>query len=79
MQRSHLDHIPGLGHHRQKQLLEKFHSVEYVRQASVAQIAETPGIGGKLAQEIYDHFHPYSQNIEPEQSEQFDPVIAAED
>lgn len=58
MQRSHLDQIPGLGHHRQKQLLEKFHSVEYVRQASVAQIAETPGIGDKLAQQIYAHFHP---------------------
>jgi excinuclease ABC subunit C len=58
MQRSHLDQIPGLGHHRQKQLLEKFHSVEYVRQATIAQIAETPGIGGKLAQQIFAHFHP---------------------
>jgi excinuclease ABC subunit C len=66
MQRSHLDHIPGLGHHRQKQLLEQFHSVEYLRQASVAQIAETPGIGSKLAQEIYDHFHPYSQSSQSE-------------
>jgi excinuclease ABC subunit C len=60
MQRSHLDQIPGLGHHRQKQLLEKFHSVEYVRQASIAQIAETPGIGDKLAQQIFAHFHPVS-------------------
>jgi excinuclease ABC subunit C len=58
MQRSHLDQIPGLGHHRQKQLLAKFHSVEYVRQATAAQIADTPGIGTKLAQQIYTHFHP---------------------
>lgn len=58
MQRSHLDQINGLGHHRQKVLLEKFHSVEYIRQATVEQIAETDGIGKKLAQLIYNHFHP---------------------
>jgi len=57
MQRSHLDQITGLGHHRQKVLLEKFHSVEYIRQATVEQIAETDGIGKKLAQHIYNHFH----------------------
>jgi len=59
MHRSHLDQIPGLGHHRQKQLLAKFHSVEYVRQATIEQIANTPGIGAKLAQQIYAHFHPH--------------------
>ncbi|MDX1976292.1 MAG: excinuclease ABC subunit UvrC [Pseudanabaenaceae cyanobacterium bins.68] len=58
MQRSHLDQIPGLGHYRQKQLLAKFHSVEYIRQATLAQIATTPGIGQKLAQIIYGYFHP---------------------
>jgi excinuclease ABC subunit C len=58
MQRSHLDQIPGLGHHRQKQLIAKFHSVDYVRQATLEQIADTPGIGAKLAQQIYTHFHP---------------------
>jgi excinuclease ABC subunit C len=57
MQRSHLDQIIGLGHHRQKVLLEKFHSVDYIRQATVEQIGETDGIGKKLAQHIYDHFH----------------------
>ena len=57
MQRSHLDQITGLGHHRQKILLEKFHSVDYIRQATVEQIAETDGIGKKLAQHIYNHFH----------------------
>ncbi len=57
MQRSHLDQITGLGHHRQKILLEKFHSVDYIRQATVEQIADTNGIGKKLAQHIYNHFH----------------------
>jgi len=63
MQRSHLDQIPGLGHHRQKQLIAKFHSVDYVRQATLEQIAETPGIGAKLAQQIYTHFHPKYESL----------------
>jgi excinuclease ABC subunit C len=58
LKRSRLDEIPGLGHHRQKQLLGHFRSVDYIRQASPAQIAEVPGIGPRLAQEIYDYFHP---------------------
>jgi excinuclease ABC subunit C len=62
MQRSHLDQITGLGHHRQKVLLDKFHSVEYMRQATVEQIAETDGIGKKLAQHIYEHFHPINDS-----------------
>ncbi|NJM70505.1 MAG: excinuclease ABC subunit UvrC [Scytonema sp. RU_4_4] len=58
LKRSRLDEIPGLGHHRQKQLLGHFRSVDYIRQATPAQIAEVPGIGPHLAQEIYDYFHP---------------------
>lgn len=58
MTRSYLDEIPGLGHHRQKQLLAHFHSVDYIRMATVKQLAEVPGIGGSLAQKIYDYFHP---------------------
>jgi len=63
MQRSHLDQIPGLGHYRQKQLLAKFHSVEYIRQATLEQITTTPGIGDKIAQIVYNYFHP---NLLPE-------------
>src|SRR6476620_853655 len=58
MKRSRLDEIPGLGHHRQKQLLAHFRSVDYIRQATPSQIAEVPGIGPRLAQAIYDYFHP---------------------
>jgi excinuclease ABC subunit C len=58
LKRSRLDEIPGLGHYRQKQLLGHFRSVDYIRQATPAQIAEVPGIGSRLAQEIYDYFHP---------------------
>jgi excinuclease ABC subunit C len=58
LKRSRLDEIPGLGHYRQKQLLGHFRSVDYIRQATPAQLTEVPGIGPNLAQEIYDYFHP---------------------
>ncbi|MBE9226888.1 excinuclease ABC subunit UvrC [Phormidium sp. LEGE 05292] len=58
MRRSRLEEIPGLGFQRQKQLLAHFHSIDYIREASVKQLAEVPGIGERLAQQIYDYFHP---------------------
>lgn len=58
MRRSRLDEIPGLGHHRQKQLLAAFRSVDYIREATLAQLASVPTIGPRLAQQIYDYFHP---------------------
>jgi Helix-hairpin-helix motif len=47
-----------IGHYRQKQLLAKFHSVDYLRQASLEQIATTPGFGDKVAQIVFTYFHP---------------------
>lgn len=58
-QRSYLDEIPGLGVHRQKLLLAHFRTIDYIRQATVQQLAEAPGIGLKLAQQIFAYFHPY--------------------
>ncbi len=58
MQQSILDQVPGLGKQRQKILLDKFHTVEYLRQANLEQIAATKGIGEKLAHKIYTFFHP---------------------
>ena len=60
MKRSRLDEIPGLGQHRQKQLLAHFRSIDYLRMATPEQITEVSGIGLKLAQEIYNYFHPTS-------------------
>ncbi len=58
MRRSRLEEIPGLGLHRQKQLLAHFRSIDYLREATPQQIAAVPGIGPKLAQQIYEYFHP---------------------
>lgn len=58
MRRSRLDDIPGLGHHRQKELLGAFRSIDYIREASPQQLSTVNGIGPKLAQQIYDYFHP---------------------
>jgi excinuclease ABC subunit C len=58
MRRSRLDEIPGLGFHRQKQLLAHFRSIDYIRIATREQLAEVDGIGPRLAQQIYDYFHP---------------------
>ncbi len=56
--RSYLDEVPGLGSHRQKQLLAHFHSLEYIRAASVEELAKAPGIGTHVAGKIYEYFHP---------------------
>lgn len=58
MRRSRLEDIPGLGHHRRKQLLADFRSIDYIREASTKQLATVDGIGPQLAQQIYDYFHP---------------------
>jgi excinuclease ABC subunit C len=58
MRRSRLDEIPGLGYQRQKQLLATFRSIDYIREASPEQLAAVPMIGPRLAQQIYDYFHP---------------------
>jgi excinuclease ABC subunit C len=55
--RSRLDEIPGLGFQRQKQLLAHFHSLDYIREATVEQLGAVAGIGPHLAQEIYRYFH----------------------
>ena len=56
--RSRLDEIPGLGFGRQKQILEHFRSIDYIREATREQLAQAPGIGPHLAQQIYEYFHP---------------------
>lgn len=44
-----LDEFPGIGRQRKAALLKRFGSVHRLRQATVDQIAEVPGFGGKAA------------------------------
>lgn len=47
-----LDEFPSIGQRRKAALLKKFGSVQRLRLASVEQIAEVPGFGGKAAAEL---------------------------
>ena len=47
-----LDEFPGVGDARKQVLLKKFGSIHRLRIATVEQIAEVPGFGGKTAQEL---------------------------
>ncbi|MBI3635997.1 MAG: excinuclease ABC subunit UvrC [Candidatus Rokubacteria bacterium] len=53
-----LDAIPGIGATIRTSLLKTLGSARRVREASVAELAAVPKVTPKLAQRIYDHFHP---------------------
>jgi Excinuclease ABC subunit C len=63
---STLDEIPGLGKYRQKLLMEEFRSIARIQVASEDQLAQVPGIGPKIARQIYRYFHPETQAESPE-------------
>lgn len=47
-----LDEFPGIGERRKAALLKKFGSIQRLRTATLEQIAEVPGFGGKAASEL---------------------------
>lgn len=47
-----LDEFPGIGERRKAALLKRFGSVQRLRLATLEQIAEVPGFGGKAAAEL---------------------------
>ena len=47
-----LDEFPGIGERRKKALLKKFGSVQRLKMASLEQLAEVSGFGGKAAEEL---------------------------
>jgi excinuclease ABC subunit C len=57
MTASVLDDIPGLGEVRRKALLRHFGSVKRLKEASVDQIREVPGIGAALGATIHVNMH----------------------
>ena len=52
---SRLDAVPGIGPARRKALIERFGSVEDIKQASAEQLTQVPGINLALAQSIKAH------------------------
>jgi excinuclease ABC subunit C len=50
-----LDDCPGVSQHRKQLLLQRFGSVARLRKATAAQIAETSGIGPRLAEQIVQY------------------------
>ena len=53
--RSELDDIAGIGPGRKKALLKRFGSVRRIREASVEEVAGTPGISRDLAERVKGH------------------------
>ena len=47
-----LDEFPGIGERRKAALLKKFGSVQRLKTATLEQLAEVPGFGGKAAEEL---------------------------
>jgi excinuclease ABC subunit C len=52
-----LDECPGVSENRKQALLREFGSVDRLRKASVAEIAEADGISAKLAEVIFQFLH----------------------
>ena len=52
-----LDDIKGVGKERKKIILQHFKSIEYLRQASLSDIEQVPGIPADVASNIYNYFH----------------------
>lgn len=62
-----LDEFPNIGERRKAALLKKFGSVQRMRMATVEQIAEVPGFGGKAAAELKAFLQARTQTSVPEQ------------
>lgn len=55
--KSLLTEIPGIGEQKKKALLKHFNTFEKIRRASIRELEEVPGIGGKHAKQIYNFLH----------------------
>ncbi|MGB2770511.1 MAG: excinuclease ABC subunit UvrC [Candidatus Zixiibacteriota bacterium] len=56
--RSELDQIPGVGPARRASLLKHFGSVAKIREANSEELVSLQGINKRVAENIYNHFHP---------------------
>lgn len=58
LRRSVLLEIPGIGKEKAKAILSHFGGLAPLRRATVEDLRKAPGIGDKLASEIYGALHP---------------------
>jgi excinuclease ABC subunit C len=49
------DEVPGIGPARKKALLKRFGSVRRIREASLDEVAATPGVGREVAERLKQH------------------------
>lgn len=56
--RSQLEQIPGIGPARRQALLSRFGAVEQIRTAGLLELAGTPGMNRKAAEQVWTYFHP---------------------
>lgn len=54
--RSILDEIPGIGDTRRKSLMRSFQSLDAVREASVEELCQVPGMNRAVAESVYQFF-----------------------
>jgi len=54
---SQLDKVPQIGEKRRKALIDKFKSIENIKNASAEELSETEGINYKIAKIIYNYFN----------------------
>jgi len=56
--RSELDRIPGVGPARRESLLKRFRSVAKIKEADLEKLSKLQLINRRVAENIYEHFHP---------------------
>ena len=54
---SRLDAIPGVGEKRRRAILNHFKTVESLKAASIADIAQVPGLPETVAEAVFRHLH----------------------
>jgi excinuclease ABC subunit C len=54
---SPLDEVPGIGPARKKALLMHFGTGRAVRNASLEDLQQAPGVSKSVAQQVYDFYH----------------------
>ena len=63
MKRSRLSDIPGVGPKRVRDLLAHFNSIDAIQLATLDQLAQAPGVGPQMANQIHEFFHPQGDDF----------------